>query len=106
MSRVFFNVRAEQDMSDIVTGLLLWTKVSISEEEALKYVDDIYIMANSISDLTYHQKCKYFMHCQYGEYNFKYKRNYRTTWYIVYDIDPLSGDIFINRIISNHITSK
>ena len=38
---VYFSVQAEQDISDIVIGLLLWKKVSISEEEALGYNDDI-----------------------------------------------------------------
>lgn len=106
MSRVYFNVQAEQDLSDIITGLLLWTKVSISEEEALGYADDIYLFAHTISELTHHQKCKYLMHRLYGEYHLKYKRNSRTTWYIIYDINPVSGDILINRIISNHITQE
>ena len=101
---VYFNVQAEQDLSDIVVGLLLWKKVSISEEQALQYADDIYLMGYTIPDLTYHQKCKYLTHRQYGEYQLKYKRNNRTTWYIIYDIDPESGNILVNRIINNHQT--
>ena len=101
---VYFSVLSEQDLSDIVTGLLLWTKVSISEEQALQYADDIYAMAHTIPDLAYHQKCTYIMHKQHGEYQLKYKRNYRTTWYIIYDIDTKSGDVLINRIISNYMT--
>ena len=101
---VYFSVQAERDLSDIVIGLLLWTKISISEKQVLQYADDIYSMAHTISDLAYHQKCVYLVHRQYGEYNLKYKRNNRTTWYIIYDIDPMSGDILINKITSNHTT--
>ena len=36
-----FNEQSEQDLSDIVIGLLLWTKISITEEEALRYAEDI-----------------------------------------------------------------
>jgi len=39
MNRVFFNEQSEQDLSDIIIGLLLWTKVSITEEEALRYAE-------------------------------------------------------------------
>jgi hypothetical protein len=53
MRKVFFNEQSEQDLSDIVIGLLLWTKISITEEEALQYADDIYVMAQSIPDLFY-----------------------------------------------------
>jgi len=104
MNKVYFSKQAEQDLSDIVIGLLLWTKISISEEQAFQYVDDIYAEAYKISDLIYHQKCKYLMHCQYGEYQLKYKRNNRTTWYIIYDIIPYSRNVLINKIISNYMT--
>ena len=101
---VYFSIQSEQDMSDIVTGLLLWAKVSISEEQALQYVNDIYTIAFHIPDLVYHQKCAYLIHKQHGEYQLKYKRNYKTAWYIIYDIDPISGDILITRIINNYMT--
>ena len=104
MNRVFFNEQAEQDLSEIVIGLLLWTKISITEEEALQYADDIYLMAQTIPDLSYHQKCQYNMHRQYGKYQLKYKRNKRTTWYIIYDIEDDSGNVFINKVISNYMT--
>ena len=104
MSKVFFNEQSEQDLSDIVVGLLLWTKVAITEEEAHRYADDIYDMAQSIPDLFNHKKCQYDIHRQYGEYQLNYKRNRRTTWYIIYDIEPNSGNILINKIISNHMT--
>ena len=106
MGKVCFSVQAEQDLSDIVIGLLLLTKVSISEKEALRYVDDIYLMALTIPDMTYHTKCKYLIHRQYGKYHLKYKRNNRTEWYIIYDIDHVSQNILINKIISNHMTSE
>ena len=104
MKRVYFNIQAEQDLSDIVIGLLSWSKISITEEQALQYADDIYLLAHSIPDLLYHQKCKYRMHQQYGEYQLRYKRNNRTTWYIIYNIETNSRNIFIERIISNYIT--
>ena len=104
MSKVYFSEQSEQDLSDIVVGLLLWQKVTITEEETLQYVDDIYDMAYTIPDLSYHHKCTYVMHRQYGEYHLKYKRNYRTTWYIIYDIDLFSGNFKIQRVISNYKT--
>ena len=104
MNRVFFSVQSEQDLSDIVVGFLLWSKVIISEDEALRYADDIYIVAKSIPDLPYHQECQCKMHLQHGEYQQKYCRNKRTTWYIIYDIEPFSGNVLINKIISNHVT--
>ena len=104
MSKVFFNEQSEQDLSDIVVGLLLWTKVSITEEEALRYADDIYVMAQSIPNLLCHKKCKYITHRQYGEYQLTYKRNRRTTWYIIYDIEQNSGNVLINKIVSNYMT--
>ena len=104
MNRVIFSAQSEHDLSDIVTGLLLWEKVTITEEEALRYVDDIYFIAYTIPTLLYHQKCKYEIHRQCGEYNLKYRRNNRTTWYIIYDIDVYSNDVLIQRIISNYKT--
>ena len=104
MNRVFFSEQSEQDLSNIVVGLLLWDKAPITEEHALQYADDIYLMAHSIPGLSCHQKCQYHIHRQYGEYQLKYKRNKRTTWYIIYDIEAYSGNILINKIISNHVT--
>ena len=104
MSKVFFSEQSEQDLSDIVVGLLLWTKVPITEEHALRYADDIYLVAHTIPNLSFHRKCQYNIHQQYGEYQLKYKRNKNTTWYIIYDIEPISGNILINKIISNHTT--
>jgi hypothetical protein len=42
-------------------------------------------------------------HLKHGTYTYPYKRNQKTTWYIVYNID-LSGNIFVNKIISNYLT--
>jgi hypothetical protein len=106
MNKVLFSKQSEQDLSNIVFGLLLWTKISITEEEALQYADDIYLIAHSIPHLSYHQKCKYHIHQQYGEYQLKYKRNKRTTWYIIYDIEPDYGNILINKIINNYLTAE
>ena len=106
MNKVYFSNNAEQDISNIVIGLLLWTKVSISVDEAFRYVDDIKLIAYSIPELAYHQKCRYIMHKEHGEYQIKYKRNYKTTWYIIYNIDPETGDVLINKIINNHLTLK
>jgi len=104
MSKVLFSKQSEKDLSNIIIGLLLWKKISITEEEALQYADDIYLIAHSILHLSYHQKCKYRIHQLYGEYQLKYKRNKRTTWYIIYDIELNSGNILINKIINNYIT--
>jgi hypothetical protein len=99
MKRVFFNEQSEQDLSDTVIGLLLWKKVTITEEEALRYADDVYEMAQSIPYLLQHKKCQYDAHEQYGKYQLKYRRNRRTTWYIIYDIEHNSGNILIELIV-------
>jgi hypothetical protein len=39
---------------------------------------------------------------KYGNYVYKYRRNPKTTWYIIYTMKD--RDIYINKIISNHIT--
>jgi hypothetical protein len=104
MNRVIFNEQSEQDLSDIIIGLLLWKKAKMTEEQAFQYVDDIYYIAYTIPNMSYHQKCKFKIHRRYGAYHLKYKRNNRTTWYIIYDIDTNSNDILIQRIISNYKT--
>jgi hypothetical protein len=42
-------------------------------------------------------------HLKHGAYAYPYKRNKKTTWYIVYDIDS-SCHVFVNKIISNYQT--
>jgi hypothetical protein len=104
MNKVYFSVQAEQDLSDIVVGLIFWQKFEITEPEALLYADDIYDIALTIPMLSVHQKCKYQMHREYGLYQYSYRRNSRTIWYIIYNIDSFTNDILIEKIISNHTT--
>lgn len=58
-----------------------------------------------IENLFFHEKAKYDTHKLYGEYIHTYKANAHTHWYIIYDISP-NGDIWINKIINNHMTVK
>ena len=41
-------------------------------------------------------------HKNYGNYVYVYKRNRATTWYIIYNV--IQNDVYIEKIISNHLT--
>jgi hypothetical protein len=67
------------------------------------YVDDIVDICDQLDAVGYRHRATYKEHLKHGEYAYPYKRNQKTTWYIVYDIN-LSGNIFVNKIISNYLT--
>ena len=100
---VFINKQAKVDLDNIVIGLLEWGKVELTVPEVIQYVDDIVEICYSLDVSIYHHRAKYKDHLKYGAYSYPYKRNNTTTWYIIYDLDAF-GNIFVNKIISNHLT--
>jgi len=100
---VFINSQAKIDLDNIVIGLLEWKKITLGVSEVMQYVDDIADICYQLGNAVYHSKAKYESHLKYGSYSYPYKRNKSTTWYIIYDID-LHRNIYVNKIISNHLT--
>ena len=100
---VFYNKQADSDLDEILEGLLFWNKIELSREFCLSYINDIIDVCDCLDTKIFHSNTVYEMHKQYGEKVHIYKRNARTIWYIIYDIDK-KDNIYINRIISNHLT--
>jgi len=100
---VFYSKQAENDLEDILEGLLNWRKITLSREFCLDYVSDIIDVCDSLDTITSHFKTVYETHKRYGENVHKYFRNKTTTWYIIYN-RSLPCNIFIEKIISNHLT--
>jgi hypothetical protein len=101
---VFINKQAKVDLDNIVIGLLEWNKISLTISEVMQYVDDIVDICYLLDTAIYHHKAKYITHLKYGAYAYPYKRNKNTTWYIIYNIDSF-GNLFVNKIINNHLTN-
>jgi hypothetical protein len=100
---VFINRQAVIDLDNIVIGLLEWNKVALTISEVLQYTDDIVNTCYQLDGLIRHSRAKYKDHLKYGAYSFQYRRNKKTTWYLIYNIDSF-GNIFVNKIMSNHLT--
>ena len=100
---VYYNPVALEDYSNILYGLLTWSKHPLEPEHARQYMKDIVKVCNTLDGKIYHQKSSYNFHKLYGNYVHLYKRNRNTCWYIVYNLD-LFGDVFIERIMNNYMT--
>jgi len=100
---VFYSEQADSDLDDILEGLLTWQKITLTREFCLSYISDIVDVCDSLDTKTVHFDAVYETHKRYGEKVHKYSRNKSTTWYIIYDID-LFNNVYINKIISNHLT--
>ena len=103
MNVVSISRKARIDLDNIVIGLLDWEKVMLTIDEVKQYVDDIVEIAYSLDEKNVRFKATYNDHLKHGTYVYSYRRNAKTIWYIIYDIDE-KDDIFINRIISNYMT--
>ncbi|GHT73583.1 hypothetical protein FACS189456_4160 [Bacteroidia bacterium] len=103
---VFYRHQARQDLRDIFDGLLQWkTKnghIHMDYLAVVNYVSDIRAACESVAGITFHLLTKYIDHQQYGNYVVRYKRNKRTTWYIIYNIQ--GNDFFIEKIMNNYQT--
>jgi len=100
---VYYSKQADKDLDDILEGLLTWWKHTLTREFCLNYVSDIIDVCDSLDTKTVHFNASYETHKRYGEKVHKYVRNKSTTWYIIYNID-LYHNVYVNKIISNHLT--
>jgi len=100
---IYYSPQVYNDLDDILEGLTAWQKHVLTHEFCLNYVLDIIDICDSIDDKPFHLNAFYEIHKRYGKKVHKYSRNRTTTWYIIYDIDS-HNNVFINKIISNHLT--
>ena len=104
---VFFNQSALDDIEEIFVGLLEWSTKEFQQpimtfDEVWNYRNDLFNVGNSLDDLSFDQKAHYDTHKQYGQFVYRYDRNRHTQWYFIYD--KTGNNVFINKIISNHLT--
>jgi len=100
---VYYSEQADNDLDEILEGLLTWQKHSLTREFCLDYVSDLIDICDSLDNKRFHINTVYNIHKRYGEKVHKYFRNQNTTWYIIYDIDS-NNDVFVNKIINNYMT--
>ena len=103
-NKVIVSEQAQSDLENILYGLIHWKKGGLEKEHAHKYVDDIVELFYLIPELSHHFPVSHAEHKQFGEYVYRYRRTQNTMWYIIYNIDK-KENVFINKIISNHITT-
>ena len=101
---VYYSFKAIEDLSDILTGLVCWVNHPLAIEHAIKYVSDIRMTYDKLHTKSFHFNTQFPAHKQYGQKVYNYKRNKRTNWYIIYNLDH-HGNVYIQRIITNHITA-
>jgi len=101
---VYYSKTAENDLHDILIGLATWKKISLSFEEAERYVRDIRKIGDTICKLSFHSNARYEIHRTYGEKICRYMRSKQTQWYIIYDWDEINKIAYVNKIMSNHTT--
>jgi hypothetical protein len=102
---VFYSIRAENDLDDILSGMLNWKRVTLSYEHVSNYVLDIIEICESLDQPGFHFDTKYRIHKQFGKKIFPYRRNKNTTWYIIYDYDKIHNIVYIQHIMPNHTTT-
>jgi len=100
---VYYSKQADDDLDDILEGLLTWRKCTLTHEFCLNYVSDLVDVCDSLDAETVHFSAFYETHKHYGKNVYKYVRNKSTTWYIIYDVDSYNN-VYVNKIISNHLT--
>ena len=106
MIQVFWKNQALYDLEDCIDSLMLSqnpNRPSLTYEEAIDYKNDIINFALSLRNRKTHTNCVYAIQKVFGEKAARYDRNKTTQYYIVYNLD-LSGNIQIERIMTNHIT--
>jgi hypothetical protein len=106
MIDVIWSDQSLNDLDDCLDTLMFPeydNRPSLTYEEAIDYRDNIVAFALALPDRAIHTDCIYEIHKMYGEKAARYNRNKNTQYYIIYNIDII-GDIFIERIMTNHIT--
>ena len=102
-SMVYYSKQTDNDLDEILAGLLTWQKHTLTREFCLNYVSDIIDICEGLAYKSFHADAVYEIHKRYGKKVHKYSRNKNTTWYIIYNVTA-SNDIFIEKIISNYLT--
>ncbi|GHT11517.1 hypothetical protein AGMMS4956_04650 [Bacteroidia bacterium] len=100
---VYYSSNVHNDLEQIRIGLLKWSKITLTEEFVAGYVESIKNVCDSLDAKSYHANTIYAIHKQYGTKVHTYKRNQRTVWYIIYDVD-MYKNIYVHKIISNYQT--
>jgi hypothetical protein len=101
---VFISKQAYYDLEVIFVGLLKWKKHELSIKFADEYIDKIIEHCYNLDTISYHSKASLPSHTRHGSNIYRYRYNKQTTWYIVYDMDGF-GNFYVNKIISNHIST-
>lgn len=102
---VYFSKIAKQDFRNIIFGLANWKKHPLEYKHAIEYVSNIRQVCETLDKKTFHSNTQYIIHNRYGEKVYKYRRNKSTTWYIIYNFDKENNIVYIEKIISNYLTS-
>jgi hypothetical protein len=100
---VYYKQNAYNDLDQIFSGLIMWSEHTLTVEHATQYIADIEEICNHLDVKLYHRQASYEFHKKHGDYIHQYKRNPKTSWYIIYNRD-LFNNVFIERIISNYMT--
>ena len=102
---VFYSKQFSEDLENLLYGLVTWEKHPLAFEHAQLYVEDIINTVDTLDTKTFHKNAVYAAHLRYGSKVFIYCRNKQTTWYIIYNLD-LHGNVYVNKITSNHLTAS
>lgn len=101
---VFYSKSARNDLRNIFDGLLSWSKHKLEYNHVVLYHNEILTICNSLDSKAYHFNSLLPLHKSFGQKVHNYRRNKQTNWYIIYNLDQ-HGNIYIQRILSNHITT-
>jgi len=103
---VEFSEQARIDLENIFDGLLNWKTPNgqyyLDNNQVINYHNDILDVCEYLDKLTYHAEAKYSDHLRFGDYVYAYKRNMKTIWYIIYNMNM--NKIFVEKIMSNYLT--
>ena len=105
MIEVYYSIQAAEDLENIFYGLAVWEKHPMDLAQVADYVREIRKVCDDLGNTIVRRKCTYKIHQQYGTYVSTYRRNYSTTWYIIYNIDH-EENILIEKIINNYMTTE
>ena len=103
---ITFSPNSKIDLENCLDALLFPinpNKQPLTYEEAHNYIDDIVTFVYSLATKIRHIDCVFEIHKVYGEKAARYDRNKQTQYYVVYNIDS-HGNIYVERIMTNHIT--
>jgi hypothetical protein len=105
---VEFNEEARTDLESIFDGLLAWRTPNgqfyLDTNTVINYHNDILDVCEQLDKLTYHTKAKYLDHLKFGNYVYVYKRNAKTTWYIIYNMNR--NTVYVEKIMNNYLTKS